>query len=248
MLTQDWLDYHASALPSHCVTMLDLAENLLLGRHDGVLFSVQATHKDSSLATKVADPRLAKVLAPAIQESDSQTLHCLPIKYFSASQLQIPSQPSDARWTAAMQPTAVLSPTEEDQTQADLCEGQDGASARPSAPAPTRESEALRLAKAETDLFVQWITFAGDDAGALAAMLRNMKGLSEPLPSGGRLVLHWDSAKEAEASQAYTATHNVFTRVPKMNKQRARFFKAMVDSFALGEGTEFTNKARAWKS
>ena len=64
----------------------------------------------------------------------------------------------------------------------------------------------------------------------------------EPLPAGQRLVLHYDHAREVEASLAFTSTHNPFTRAPKVNWRRLGFFKKVADVFALGEAY----KDQAW--
>lgn len=70
------------------------------------------------------------------------------------------------------------------------------------------------LARAETDLYVKWVVYKGDDAAQLTKQLRQVEGLCLPLPPGKKLLLHWDHAVEVEASLAFTTTHCPFTRVP----------------------------------
>ena len=60
--------------------------------------------------------------------------------------------------------------------------------------------------------------------------------LSDGMEEDRRIVLLADQAVEQEASQAFTSSHNSFTRVPKHDKGRLVFFKKAAENLAFGSG------------
>ena len=94
----------------------------------------------------------------------------------------------------------------------------DGAVAAVEDSRPTRENLLEKAAAQEIKTFVGVVIHDGDDAAKLLSLLGNQCALSSPLASGGRLVVHFDAAKELECSQAYTTSHNPFSRRPGISK------------------------------
>lgn len=135
-------------------------------------------------------------------------------------------KPKCARWKTFWAPAAPV-PTADAELQDD---GNGPTEAADAAPAPpTREQLLEKAAEEELKTFVGAIIYDGDDAAALLNMLQSQVGLKAPLPQDGRMVLHWDAAKELEASEAYTKSHNVFSRRPGIRKQRASFIRKIAD-------------------
>ncbi|CAL1168695.1 unnamed protein product [Cladocopium goreaui] len=129
-------------------------------------------------------------------------------------------------WKTFWAPAAPV-PTADAELQDD---GNGPTEAADAAPAPpTREQLLEKAAEEELKTFVGAIIYDGDDAAALLNMLQSQVGLKAPLPQDGRMVLHWDAAKELEASEAYTKSHNVFSRRPGIRKQQASFIRKIAD-------------------
>ena len=92
-------------------------------------------------------------------------------------------------------------------------------------------------AESEVATFISTLVHDHQDAAKLKTALLSHAAVLAPLAPDTRLLLHWDWAKEAEASQTFTKSHNIFERVPGMCRNRAMVVKQTMD-LVLGEKPE----------
>ena len=126
------------------------------------------------------------------------------------------SRPCVARWEEAVAPSPTVEEDPAPTPEAAIPSGSGAAE-----PVASREEEKIKKAKAEISLFVRFLQYDGDDPKVIVQKLKNLRGIiGDGMENERRIVLLCDQAVEHEASNAFTASHNPYTRIPKHDKGR----------------------------
>ena len=76
---QSVLPFDQGTLPAHCLEMLSLMKDPLVGEHDQTVYAVLCNHSQASLATRLADSRMIKILKPAVDKLLASSQRCCAV-------------------------------------------------------------------------------------------------------------------------------------------------------------------------
>ena len=225
----------AGCLPGDLVICVQLMEEIMIGKHDVTLWSVVMGQPTASFETRMGHASILKV-AKAADEAFLDFNFCVLLSLGNVLSI---SETCQLRWKRFTRPQAAVVQNEGSmpESRLEVSDRDDDDEGAAVSVQPDRDHLLKEAAGAEVRTFISTLVHDEQDAAKLNKALFDLSAVQRPLGNHTRLVVHWVWSKEAEASQTFTRSHNIFERIPGLCRNRASVVKQTLD-LMLGDRPE----------